>query len=152
MQSALIPTWHCCRAATKNHEGDIIRLLKSEADVAAEDSDGWTALHKAAGNGHETVVQLLLEEGADVAAKDQIGRRALHRAAENGHEVMVRLLHEKGADVAAKDNGGRMALHRAAVRLLLEKGGTSPRETGMNRWRCGCCWRKGRTSVGDRQK
>jgi hypothetical protein len=93
--------------------------LKSEADVAAEDSDGWTALHKAAGNGHETVVQLLLEEGADVAAKDQIGRRALHRA---------------------------------AVRLLLEKGGTSPRETGMNRWRCGCCWRKGRTSVGDRQK
>jgi hypothetical protein len=108
--------------------GDVVlvRLLLGEgADVAAKDSDEWTALRKAAESGHETVVRLLLVEGADVAAKDNIGRMVLHRTAEKGLEAVVRLLLEKGVDVAATDINERTALHWAAengqeamVRLL----------------------------------
>ena len=41
-------------------------------------SNGWTALHKAAGRGHVDVVRLLLEHGADVNAK---GAKCVRRAA-----------------------------------------------------------------------
>jgi ankyrin repeat protein len=51
---------------SSGYEGAMRQLLKQGVDVVAEDSDGWTALHRAAEHGHEATVQLLLEKGADI--------------------------------------------------------------------------------------
>jgi ankyrin repeat protein len=102
-------------------------LENDSADLRAQDADGGTALHWAAGRGHDTVVRLLLEHGADLAAKDGDGDTALHVAAGRGYDIVVRLLLEKGADVTATTVHGGTALHRAVglehkavVQLLLE--------------------------------
>ena len=39
--------------------------LQSDAEIDAQDSNGFTALLYAVRQGHQTVVQLLLETGAD---------------------------------------------------------------------------------------
>lgn len=40
--------------------------------------------------------ELLLKGGTDIAAKKTSGETALHKAAMSGHEAVVRLLLEKG--------------------------------------------------------
>ena len=112
-------------------------------DVNAKDSDGWTALHRAAQNGHVAIVKELLdasnihgwtalqwvarngyvgivkelldEANVDVNAEDSHGWTALHQAARNGHVAIVKeLLDAANVDVNAKDSDGWTALHWAA--------------------------------------
>jgi ankyrin repeat protein len=83
------------------------RLLKKEADIAAKDKEGRTALHLVAGVEKEGVsnyespsddarevvaAHLLLEKCADVNVKYGHGLTALQRATKNGHKTTVRLL------------------------------------------------------------
>ena len=118
-------------------------LLKTRANVNAQDELSLTALHYASKNGHLEAVKLLLENGAnpniqanpckqgypDDEFSDQIGT-ALIFASSKGHLEIVKLLLENGADVNAKEEGEDLtALHLASfeghleiVKLLLENG------------------------------
>lgn len=97
--------------------------------INKKDSDGMTALHRAAQVGNEALVRLLLSNGADTKAKVGIGRTVLHLAEEGRNEAVIQLLLEKGWNPKVKDRRGRTVLHDAArtghrtvVQLLLEKG------------------------------
>jgi len=104
-------------AAINGHEGAVSMLLDAGADVAAQDSGGFSALSVAAEEGHEMVVGVLLEAGADFSCQDSIGDTALHNAAGNGHEGVVRILLDAGgADVLTKNYAGETALDVAEKR------------------------------------
>jgi uncharacterized protein len=107
-------------------------LLENGADLETQDTDGSTALMKAAFSGHTDIVRVLLERGADVKKKSKEGRTALHFAAKWGDADMVFDLLDKGADVNARDYLGITPLMRAArysrsdvVSLLLERGASA---------------------------
>ena len=109
---------------------DLARLLiEHGANVAAQDKDGTTPLHRASEEGHVDLARLLIEHGADVAAQDKYGTAPLHQASEEGHVDLARLLIEHGADAQAQDKYGTTPLHRASfpghvdvARLLIEHG------------------------------
>jgi ankyrin repeat protein len=108
------------------------KLIEYEADIHAEDVDGWTPLYWASDGQYfkdGPVLRLLLERGADVNAPAKNGKTPLHRGSSNGAPKVVRLLLEHGADVEARDNDGKTALQYAAdggkdeiVTLLREHG------------------------------
>jgi len=81
------------RAATENRVSMVRILLEFEdADPAAVNEAGSTALHEAAGSGRLQVVRLLLDAGANPGAKDREGRTPMTRARDEGHEEVVGLL------------------------------------------------------------
>ena len=103
-------------------------LVERWRDVEADNSSGWTALHRAARNGHVAVTRLLLEHGANVNARDSNGWSPLHGVARNGNYLVLPILLEFGADIEAKDSLGRTALdgatqmgHDVLVRMLLDQ-------------------------------
>jgi ankyrin repeat protein len=102
-------------AAYDGKTGDVKRLLKAGANIAAKDNNGRTALMHAAENGHTETCKFLLERNADIEAKDKNGRTALMHAAENGHTETCKLLLENNANLETKDNDGRTALMFAAM-------------------------------------
>ena len=122
--------WICDHSVATIAPLELVReCLQAGADVDDKDSDGRTALMRAAGVGDADCVRLLIEAGADVEDKDSGGRTALMRAARYNHTDCVRLLIEAGADVDDKDSDGWTALMRATeegdadcVRLLIEAG------------------------------
>ena len=102
--------------------------VKRFHSINEKDSQGKTALHRAAQCGHLAIAQSLLSKGANVNAKDNKKEIPLHTAARYGHRELIRLLLENGADINAKNNEEETVLHRGAwsehkelVRLLLEK-------------------------------
>jgi len=52
-------------------------LLAKGADATAQDSEGETALHRAAYSGNHLILCLLLDTGADLEARKNDGRTAL---------------------------------------------------------------------------
>jgi hypothetical protein len=60
-------------AAMLGHEKMVVLLLDREADIAAKNGDGSTALHGAAFTGRPSIVKLLLDRGADPLAKSNDG-------------------------------------------------------------------------------
>ena len=80
-------------------------LLEHEADVAARENVGRTALHEVADNEYEGVLQLQLKK-EDVMSKNDNGWTALHWTVEKGHGRVGRLLVEMGAEITIKDDYG----------------------------------------------
>jgi len=108
-------------------------VLEEQINVDKLDSNGDTALHRAAVQGHIDVVMLLVQYGANVDVRDQYGRTPLSRAAARGHlKAVTWLVYEAGADVESKDNGGWTPLSRAAVNGHLEAVKLLVEEAGAN--------------------
>lgn len=84
------------QAAAAGDLKEVEKLLAS-GPVDRRDSEGMTALHRAAEKGQAAVVGFLLEKGADPNAMDSIFQSALHFAAAYGDEETVKLLLAKGA-------------------------------------------------------
>jgi hypothetical protein len=109
------------------------KLIEYDADISAEDVNGWTPFHLATeGYYHQdrAVFLLLLEHGADINTRAKDGSTPLHFASSWGAVEVVHLLLEHGADIMAEDDRGRTALQVAGssrggrkdeiVKLLLE--------------------------------
>ena len=115
-------------------------LLDRGEDVAARDSNDWTALHMSVRNGNldPEVIRLLLDAGADVAARAEDGDTPLHHAASHSGAEVVRLLLERGADVNAQDRHLKTPPARRHLRRL-PLGGRTP--TSPARKSSRCCWK-----------
>ncbi|KAI3055389.1 hypothetical protein CBS147353_11317 [Aspergillus niger] len=87
------------------------KLLASGVDFIAQDTNGLTALHIAAGEGHMPVVELLLQHSrVDVNVQDTDGLTALHKTANKGHLPSVELLlQHPEVDVNVRDTRGHLA-------------------------------------------
>jgi ankyrin repeat protein len=98
--------------------GDIDRVKKclniDKNLVEVDDSDGYTALHRATYNNHIEVVKLLIESGANVCSRTADGWQPIHSAAKWKHIHLLDFLLASGADINAVSNGGNTALHLAA--------------------------------------
>ena len=86
------------------------------------DSDGFTALHRAARDGNlEAARNLINQHQSHVQAyvnaetHNYWKRTSLHLVAEYGHAEVAELLLSHSAEVDAKDRYGRTALHWAAL-------------------------------------
>ncbi|KAL6648855.1 hypothetical protein ACP70R_013079 [Stipagrostis hirtigluma subsp. patula] len=106
------PWW---TAAKKADAAALSALLADETlrrDPDAEDAQGRTAMHFAAGLGSEDCLRALAEAGADVDHRERAGGglTPLHIAAGYGRAVGVRALLELGADPEAPDGQGRTPL------------------------------------------
>lgn len=122
-------------AAEKGHLEIVELLLASEADVAARDGRGFTALHYASmkgtywGGDHwdpvacPAIIARLIEGGADVNAADQRGITPLHLAVFNESDEVVKELLEHGADPNSGQDLESMPLHEAAASMNLEIAG-----------------------------
>lgn len=72
----------------------------------AQDSDGYTPLHRAAYSNHIDVISYLLSMNANVNMKTQLGWTPLHSACKwNNYMAAARLL-AAGADVKVLSDGG----------------------------------------------
>ncbi|ROI69406.1 Ankyrin-3 [Anabarilius grahami] len=65
-------------------------LLKSGADVNAEQENGETAMHVAARHGALQMIQALIQEGGDVTWKSKVDENSLHVAVRHCHAHVVK--------------------------------------------------------------
>ncbi|XP_075971213.1 ankyrin repeat domain-containing protein 49-like [Anticarsia gemmatalis] len=103
--------------AAENGELDTLKelLLKQPGLVHAQDSDGYTPLHRAAYSNHVEVISYLVSVGANVNTKTQLGWTPLHSACNwNNYAAAARIL-AAGADPAAVSDGEQTPLHLAAA-------------------------------------
>ncbi len=113
------------KSSSSNDSGIYIEADESEAlsqsiledgeDIDAQDENGRTLLHHAAGSNRIEVVKYLVESGANVKAIDKDGRTPLHFAAAFSNLETVKYLVENRANVKAIDKDGRTPLHFAAA-------------------------------------
>ena len=89
-------------------------LLERDADVTAQDGNGWTPLHQASQCGNAEIASMLIERGADVTAQDENRSTPLHQASQYGNAETASMLIERGADVTAQDKNGWTPLHQAS--------------------------------------
>lgn len=107
--------------------------IVSGADILAQDSDGWCALHHGAHAGSGKILGILLEseqvkgKAEHINKADNTGATPLHIAVLRGKEALARQLLEAGADKDALDHFDRSPLFRAVeknrenlVELLLD--------------------------------
>ncbi|CAF9930044.1 MAG: hypothetical protein ALECFALPRED_004507 [Alectoria fallacina] len=73
-------------------------LIQLGQPINDEDTDGRTAMHRAAAKGHFQVVKILLKHGADSDPDDNVGLKPLHLAAWGNHAAVVKVLLEAGVD------------------------------------------------------
>lgn len=94
---------------------DIARaLIRSGANVHAENEQGQTPLHLASISGNAFLAQVLIEAGAKVSYKDKKGRTPLHRALKYRKNQMISLLCRNKADLDEKDRNGKSCLQLAS--------------------------------------
>ncbi len=105
-------------------------LIEQGESVNASNTQGETALLKAAWNGDEQMVRNLLDLGAEILRASDDGRTPLFSATVSGNFAVVRLLLEQGAPSNVKTATGKTPLMISAAsnypditRLLLLYGG-----------------------------
>ena len=99
------------------------RLLDLGLSVDAADSQGCTALLRAAGGGHADIVRRLLEMGADKSLRARTGATPLSAAISMRHAAVVEQLLLAGCDVNQPLPGGVTPLMLAAALGLPEIAG-----------------------------
>jgi ankyrin repeat protein len=116
-------------AASRGDRAVVERLLKSGADVNAQQGDGATALHWAAYRGDAALTELLLKAGARADVANHNGSTPLWLAATSGDAAVIRALLKAGANANEQLPLGRRPLMLAArsgqvdaVQALLEHG------------------------------
>ncbi len=67
-------------------------LLRGNADIEIEDTDGDRAVHHASFGDEPTVMELLASAGADLNARNKRRQTALHIAVNKGHVGVVKTL------------------------------------------------------------
>lgn len=112
--------------AARVKEGEKVAemLLKSGADVNAEQENGETAMHVAARHGSIQMLKALIEEGGDVTWHSKAGENPLHIAVRHCHfaiveEILSYLTMEQSLDeaqrcVCQENQRGETPLHLAA--------------------------------------
>jgi ankyrin repeat protein len=101
---------------SSGYERTIQQLLKQGADVVAENSNGWTALHRCTerpNTGTRRRCNYCLRKGLTLWWRLRVGRR---RYSSQQKMEVARLLLENGAGVTTKDDDERTALYRTANR------------------------------------
>ena len=84
-------------AAQNGHLKTAKLLIKSRANVTAENENKMTPLHFAAQNGHLKTAELLIKNKASVLATDNNNNTPLFHADSNNHNLIINLLNEHGA-------------------------------------------------------
>lgn len=109
---------------------DVIKLLvRSGANIDAQDDDGETALHAAAQAGDIDMVRLLISKKARVSVKNGSGKSALDLACAGNKSKVIEHLLKNGA-TCEPDAFGRTELHEAIeggcdadiIKLFVSKG------------------------------
>jgi len=104
-------------AAKRGFDEIIKHLLQRDPTmIDARDSDGETALFKAAGASHTLSCTYLILKGAGVANTDIEGYTPLHQSCASGNVSTVRLLIESGAPVNAKSRTGITPIMLACIK------------------------------------
>ena len=115
-------------AAQHNQLKLVDQLIRQESDgsgggiscsnpnlVNYKDSDGYTALHRAAYSNHPQMVRKLIQYGADIQAETtEDSWKPLHSACRWNAAPCVDILLSYGADVNALTQGNQTPLHLAA--------------------------------------
>jgi FOG: Ankyrin repeat len=102
-------------AASYGRSKAIVHLLDGGLPLGGKDSDGATALHRAAGKGHVACISILLDRGAVVDAVDEDGLTPLDYACMSDLAEIAELLIECGASVNSVDCLGNTPLHVCAA-------------------------------------
>ncbi|XP_052389010.1 serine/threonine-protein phosphatase 6 regulatory ankyrin repeat subunit B-like isoform X1 [Carassius gibelio] len=112
--------------AARVKEGEQVAemLLKSGADVNAEQENGESAMHVAARHGALQMIRALIQEGGDVTWKSKVGENPLHVAVRHCHahvveEILNSLSNERSsqdAELCVREGNqkGETPLHLAA--------------------------------------
>lgn len=102
---------HLAAEGPKEGDGEatVRQLLELRAAVGLADSDGHTALHRAAFHGSGRVVGLLVAAGASPDQQDHEGNTALHHAGRGAQEFVFDVLELKhGADPEVRNHAGEL--------------------------------------------
>ncbi|XP_042208914.1 uncharacterized protein LOC121857104 isoform X2 [Homarus americanus] len=94
--------------------GQVVSLLKGQADPNTRDSYGFPVLCHSAFKGDVLIADALLESGANPNLGDAGGKTPLHHAAYWGNLFVLKSLLDKGATVNIQDKHGCTPLHDAA--------------------------------------
>jgi TonB family protein len=110
-------------------------LLRGKPDLAAKDTEEWTAVTYAALNRDVTIINALIAEGADLNSRDNEGMTPLMQTAIYGKASVAQVLLNAGVQINALNNKGETALTLAErrkyyelVKLLRKAGGISPQD------------------------
>ena len=78
------------KAAEKGRINYVLKILETDASlINCKDSDGYSALHRAAYNGHVEMVKTLLKNGADIGSLTQDMWQPLHCACRWGEWTFI---------------------------------------------------------------
>ncbi len=134
-------------AAMVGDPGAVSRLIDLGLPINAVDSQGCSALLRAAGGGHLDVLDVLLKRRADTTIAAATGATALSAAVSMRHAQVVERLLEFGADVDQPVAGGVTPLMLAAAlgladmvaRLLAHRADIRKTdESGLGALHCAC--------------
>jgi ankyrin repeat protein len=90
-------------------------MIDAGANMDAENSNGWKALHLTANYGSDECLTLLLDSGVDINAQTTRGKAtALHIAASRRENKCLTTLINRNATINLQAFDGGTALHRAA--------------------------------------